>query len=166
MTVPGIAMNACRRSVCARSGTERPEMPNPNAAAPTTAARNAPTIPPQKRSGRKTVKCHRAMPIITHTSRLMPYLPGPAPPSSPPVLLAPAVARLALAAGGARLARGLTRAVAVAEGDAVRAVFAAALLHAALVRRRLSARLGHAARSGRRLLGRRLGLARRILGAP
>ena len=33
------------------------------------AATNAPTIPPQKRSGRNTVKCHTAIPIITQTTK-------------------------------------------------------------------------------------------------
>ena len=27
-------------------------------------------MPPQKRSGKNTVKCHTAMPIITHTTAL------------------------------------------------------------------------------------------------
>src|SRR3954451_12160135 len=38
---------------------------------PATAARNAPTIPPTKRSGTSTAKCHRAMPTMIHTRTLM-----------------------------------------------------------------------------------------------
>src|SRR5271167_4687649 len=35
---------------------------------PTSVPTNAPTMPPQKRSGRKIVKCQIASPIITHAS--------------------------------------------------------------------------------------------------
>ena len=38
---------------------------------PTAPARKAPTIPPRKRSGTKTVKCQTAMPIITQTMTLI-----------------------------------------------------------------------------------------------
>ena len=40
-------------------------------AAPRIATTKAPTIPPQKRSGTKTMKCQIAIPIITQTSMLI-----------------------------------------------------------------------------------------------
>src|SRR5438445_11908885 len=43
-------------------------MINPTTTAPTSEPTNAPTIPPQKRSGRKIVKCQIARPIITQPS--------------------------------------------------------------------------------------------------
>ena len=52
-------------------GTLPPLTISPNSAAAMLAARKAPTIPPQKRSGTNTVKCQTAIPIITQTSRLI-----------------------------------------------------------------------------------------------
>jgi len=49
-------------------GTVSPFTRKPTMTDPRTAAPKAPTIPPQKRSGRNTVKCHTAIPIITHTT--------------------------------------------------------------------------------------------------
>src|SRR4051794_6569909 len=46
-------------------------------AAPNIAARNAPTIPPRKRSGTQTAKCQIAIPIITHTRTLTLASPSP-----------------------------------------------------------------------------------------
>src|ERR1700674_5433563 len=43
-------------------------MISPTTIAPTSDPTNAPTIPPQKRSGRKIVKCQIAKPIITQPS--------------------------------------------------------------------------------------------------
>src|SRR5271166_4822003 len=43
-------------------------MISPTTIAPTGEPTNAPTIPPQKWSGRKIVKCQIASPIITHPS--------------------------------------------------------------------------------------------------
>src|SRR5664279_5086191 len=43
-------------------------MISPTTIAPTSDPTNAPTIPPQKRSGRKIVKCQMARPMITHPS--------------------------------------------------------------------------------------------------
>ena len=43
----------------------------PKMAAPMVATMNAPTIPPQKRSGTNTMKCQIAIPIITQTSMLI-----------------------------------------------------------------------------------------------
>ena len=61
---PGIATRAVVTSV---SPTPLPltisTMP-PKATAPIVAPRKAPTMPCQKRSGRKTVKCQSAMPIV------------------------------------------------------------------------------------------------------
>src|SRR3954447_15038828 len=47
-------------------------MTKPDATPPIHAARKAPTIPPAKRSGTKTVKCQIAMPTIDQTKTLMP----------------------------------------------------------------------------------------------
>ncbi len=44
-------------------------MIRPNSAAPMIEPRNAPTIPPQKRSGSQIVKCQIARPMITQASR-------------------------------------------------------------------------------------------------
>ena len=43
-------------------------MMNPKMTEPSTAPMNAPTIPPHSRSGRNTVKCHTARPIMTHAN--------------------------------------------------------------------------------------------------
>ena len=45
-------------------GTVKPLTARPIRTAPNSAPRNAPTMPPQKRSGMKIVKCQSAMPII------------------------------------------------------------------------------------------------------
>src|SRR4051794_23683823 len=66
-TAPGMASIACARSTSSRLGIEKPLMISATTTEPMSAPRNAPTMPPQKRSGRYTVKCHRAMPIMTHT---------------------------------------------------------------------------------------------------
>src|SRR4051812_19997626 len=81
----------------------------PKMAAETKAATKAPTIPPQKRSGTNTVKCHTAIPIITQTSRLIAASPSPV----LLALLAPALLALLGALGGARAcaARGRWRAL-------------------------------------------------------
>src|SRR6185312_5042504 len=57
----------------------------PTARAPITAPTKAPTIPCQKRSGRKTVKCQRAMPIVTKTRKAISRIPR----SSPSAAFAP-----------------------------------------------------------------------------
>ena len=67
---PGIA-----HSPSPRPGGLAAEIPGagsayPLASAPSRAARNAPTIPPQKRSGTSTAKCHSAMPIMAQTRTL------------------------------------------------------------------------------------------------
>src|ERR1700753_3634769 len=61
----------------------------PTARAPITAPRKAPTIPCQKRSGRKTVKCQRAIPIVNQTSRAISRSP---PSLSVPPVFAPRLA--------------------------------------------------------------------------
>src|SRR5262249_28036334 len=66
---------------------------------------SAPTIPPQNRSGTKTVKCQRATPRVNQTSAAIRWPPS----SGPPVLsLAPLAPALLLAdapqRGGTRLA--------------------------------------------------------------
>src|SRR3954454_21887562 len=43
----------------------------PEATAPASAATNAPMMPPQNRSGTRTVKCQKAMPIITQMKTLI-----------------------------------------------------------------------------------------------
>ena len=58
-------------SVSLWPGIEPPLTIRPTTAAPTAAARKAPTIPPQKRSGTNTAKCQIAMPIMTQTSMLI-----------------------------------------------------------------------------------------------
>src|SRR5271165_1854022 len=50
-------------------------MIRPTRTAPKSDPTNAPTMPPQKRSGRKIVKCQIARPIITHAS--IPIRPHP-----------------------------------------------------------------------------------------
>ena len=49
-------------------GPRGPTRGSRTAPAPTMATRNAPTMPPQKRSGTNTVKCQMAIPIITQTT--------------------------------------------------------------------------------------------------
>src|SRR5918999_2552946 len=71
---PGIAIRAWTSSVSFWPGTVPPFTAKPKIAAETTAARKAPTMPPQKRSGRKTVKCQTAMPIMTQTTSDTAYL--------------------------------------------------------------------------------------------
>jgi hypothetical protein len=58
-------------SVSLCPGTDPPFTISPNSAAKMLAARKAPTIPPQKRSGTNTVKCQTAMPIMTQTIMLI-----------------------------------------------------------------------------------------------
>ena len=72
---PGIAIRAWTSSVSFLPGTVSPFTRKPNRAAAVNAAKKAPTIPPQKRSGRKIVKCQRARPIITHASMPMAIAP-------------------------------------------------------------------------------------------
>ena len=67
ISAPGMASSAGSRCVSSAPGTWTPFTMNPNSDEPAIAARNAPTIPPQKRSGRNTVKCQTARPIITQT---------------------------------------------------------------------------------------------------
>src|SRR5688500_12810552 len=63
----------------------------PETIAPAIAPRNAPTIPPQNRSGTNTVKCHSAIPIVSHTSAAISSSPRS---SGPPVLSLAATALL------------------------------------------------------------------------
>src|SRR6476620_10517351 len=68
MSVPGIATSTVARSV---TPIERPDAIweiAPVIIPPATAPRRAPTMPAQKRSGRKTVKCHRATAIVNQTT--------------------------------------------------------------------------------------------------
>src|SRR5215212_9304443 len=65
---PGIASRAAASVVSSWPGTVKPLTAKPTMTAPASAPRNAPTIPPQKRSGRNTVKCQIAMPIMAQTS--------------------------------------------------------------------------------------------------
>src|SRR3954451_15136608 len=68
MIAPGIASTAVSRCVSSWPGIVPPLTMTPKMNAPNSAPRNAPTIPPQKRSGRKIVKCQMASPIITHAN--------------------------------------------------------------------------------------------------
>src|SRR3954452_7330850 len=68
MSAPGIASTACRRWVSDSPGMWKPLIASPNRNEPSSAPMNAPTIPPQKRSGSQMVKCHRASPIMTQAS--------------------------------------------------------------------------------------------------
>src|SRR3954451_10173706 len=68
MSAPGAASMACRMCVSSWPGIVNPLTSSPKKAAPIRAPRKAPTIPPQKRSGRKMAKCQRARPIITHAN--------------------------------------------------------------------------------------------------
>src|SRR4051794_24909775 len=52
-------------------GTAKPSRIQPDATPPNHAKRNAPMMPPTKRSGTKIVKCHRAMPTMDQTKTLM-----------------------------------------------------------------------------------------------
>src|SRR5919204_6651057 len=66
----------------------------PEIIAPAIAPRRAPTIPPQKRSGRNTVKCQSERPTTNQTSTLISAVP--------PVLAAAALLASALLARGLR----------------------------------------------------------------
>src|SRR3954453_12333298 len=76
ITAPGIASIAVSRCVSSWPGIVPPLMRMPPIAAPNRAPRNAPTIPPQKWSGRKIVKCQMARPIITQASIPMSAAPS------------------------------------------------------------------------------------------
>src|SRR4051794_22385445 len=81
---------------------------SPKTIAPSTAPRKAPTIPCQKRSGRKTVKCQRAMPMMKKTTRAI---------ELPPPVLAPGLSPgFALGVPFAPLGRGFV-AVAASVGQ-------------------------------------------------
>ena len=62
---PGIPSSAVSTSTSSRLGTDSPFTRNPKTIAPAIAARNAPTMPPTKRSGTQIAKCQTARPIIT-----------------------------------------------------------------------------------------------------
>ncbi len=67
--VPGIAISAVERSVSPRLLPLTSWTIIPKTIEPSTAPRKAPTIPCQNRSGRKTVKCQRAIPMMKKTTR-------------------------------------------------------------------------------------------------
>src|SRR5215211_6965966 len=77
----------------------------PEIIAPATAPRRAPTIPPQKRSGRNTVKCQSAIPTVNQTTAAI-STPPRGRSSMPPVLAAATTGTAALTLG-ARVALGL-----------------------------------------------------------
>ena len=114
----------------------------PKTTAPITAPRKAPTIPCQKRSGRKTVKCQRAMPIVNQTSSAI----------SDSSIVFSRSSRACGAAGGVRGARAL-RSRALGRGRIGRRRLAVARRLAAVAV--AVARLGGRDRAGRRAAPRR-----------
>src|SRR5262245_21266410 len=91
--------------------------------APVAAPSRAPTIPPQKRSGRNTVKCQRATPIVNQTTAAIRY---PSRSSAwPPVLsLALLAARLLFAHSLHRRRARVAQLGALALGGAIFSVIA------------------------------------------
>src|SRR4051812_16680985 len=127
IATPGIASSAVAKSVSPRDLPLTARVRRPKITAPLTAPMKAPTIPCQKWSGRKTVKCQRAMPIVNQTSRAITQpppaarlaigasplcsAPSPAPPvfaallaPCPPALVALALRRRGGIGCGGRLA--------------------------------------------------------------
>src|SRR5260221_65860 len=88
IATPGIAVKAVTRSVLPRPLPLISSTIEPKTIAPSTEPRKAPTMPCQKRSGRKTVKSKRAIPIVNQTSSAI----SRAPPSAVPPVLAPLLA--------------------------------------------------------------------------
>src|SRR6476469_4349712 len=102
-SAPGMASSAVTRSVACRPGIAPPLTIRPNTTAPISAPTNAPTMPPQNRSGSQIVKCHRARPIMTQAS--MPISRPSVPSSIPPVTAAALGLARALRLGLRLLAR-------------------------------------------------------------
>src|SRR3954447_23401940 len=111
IATPGTASSAVAMSVSPRLLPLTATVSSPKITAPLTAPMKAPTIPCQKWSGRKTVKCQRAMPIVNQTSRAIsaPPLPTSRRSSVPPVLAALLAALAALRVALPPLGRGLFR---------------------------------------------------------
>src|SRR5436190_21745634 len=101
-----MASRAVRRWMDPGPGTATPLTMSPNTIAPIRAARKAPTIPPQKRSGRKIVKCQMASPIMVQARSAISWSRPGVPSAIPPVPPGAALGgRPGLALGLPRLGR-------------------------------------------------------------